>query len=140
MADQKPDEALTLLKPYIQDISDTGYRASWLASIIYIDKKQYDKAKAVIEEHPKLSQDPLGKEGLARIALLQGNTELADKLYAEIENQSAEALSYFARKAYAQKDWKKAQELTEKLVLLFPDNLILRANLNQILEESKKNK
>lgn len=137
IADQKPEEALAVLKPFLTDTSDMGYRASWLTSVVYADKHEYDKAKEVIEAQPKLANDPLGKEALARIALLQGNADLADKLYMQLRDQSPEAMSYLARKAFAEKDWKRAQELTEQLLMMFPDSPILRDNLNKIMEEQE---
>lgn len=137
IADKKPDEALVVLKPFLDDQTDIGYRATWLTSVIYVDKQDFAKAKEIIESRPKLAEDPLGKEALARIALLQGNTELADQLYTQLQDQSPEAMSYLARKAYADKDWKRAQTLTEQLLLMFPDSPILRDNLSRIVEEQK---
>lgn len=137
IADNKPDEALKILTPYLNDKTDLGYRASWLASVIYADKQEYDMAKKIIMAQPKLADDAIGKEALARIALLQGNEELADQLYSQLQDSSPEAMSYLARKAFADKNWNKAQELTEKLLLMFPDSPILRDNLNKIVEEQK---
>lgn len=134
LASQKPDEVLATLKPFLADRSEIGYRASWLTSLAYLEKQDYNKAKEAIEDQPKLAGDPLGKEALARIALLQGDTRLADIIYSQIENESPEAMSYLARKAFANRDWARAQELTQKLIQLFPDNTTLRDNLNQILE------
>ena len=135
IANNKLDDALTVLTPYLDDKTDFGFRASSLVSVIYVQKQEYDKAKAVIEAQPKLADDLFGKEALARIALQQGDVELADKLYNQLQDQSPEAMSYLARKAFADKDWSRAQELTEKLLLLFPDSPILRENLSKILEE-----
>lgn len=137
LADKKLDEALAILEPYTKQQDDSGYRASWLVSVIYADKQEFDKAKQTIEAQPKLAQDPMGKEALARIALLQGNTALADSLYTQLQDQSPEALSYLARKAFTEKDWEKARTLTEQLLLTFPDSPILRDNLNKIIEEQK---
>jgi hypothetical protein len=97
-------------------------RAAWLISLIHIDRGQYTEAKAIIEGQPKLADNVTGKETLARIALLEGNNELANKLYLAIEKVSPEAKSYLARKAFIEKDWKTARELTEDLLRQYPTN------------------
>lgn len=119
--------------------SDIGFRAAWLLSLSYIEKKEYDKAKTTIEEQPRLAQDVLGKETLARIALLEGKEDLADQLYSKIEDKSAEAKSYLARRAFQEKNWKKARELTETLLKEFPNNPLLHENLKKITEQQKQN-
>jgi hypothetical protein len=138
LADKKFDEGLAVLTPYLNDQTDLGYRAAWIASLIYVEKKDYTKAKETIDAQPKLAQDPLGVEGLARIALLQGNEKQAARLYESIAEQSPEALSFLARKAYAEKNLPLAEELTQRLVIMLPDNVVIRQNLEQIKEEARK--
>lgn len=140
LADKSPDLALKAIDPYLKEESELGYRASWLASLIYVEKGEYKRAKEVIEAQPKLSEDVLGKEGLARIALLEGNADLAVKLYSQLQDQSPEAMSYLARQAFAEKDWRRAQELTERLLILFPDNPVLRGNLQEIMQQQDAKK
>lgn len=132
------DAAIDKIQPLTKLHNDVGYRASWLLSLLYIDKKEYDKAKAAIEAQPQLAKDVLGQETLARIALLSGNTALADTLYSQLESKSAEAKSYLARKAFMNKDYKKAKELTQQLLIEYPTNLLVRQNMIKILEEEKK--
>jgi len=136
-ATKNTDSALVQLKKLANEQSEIGMRATWLISLIYIERGQYEQAKQVINAQPRLAQDTLGKETLARIAVLEGNGTLAIQLYSEIEDTSSEAKSYLARKAYAEKDWKKARELTEALVRQFPDNALLRENLKKIIEEQQ---
>ncbi len=130
--------ALEKLNKLAKQDSDIGYRAAWLASLIYIDKKDWKNARNTILSQPRLVNDILGKETLARIAYLEGDTSLANKLYTQIEKISPEARSYLARKAYAEKDWKRAKELTEQLIKDYPDNPMLQENLKQIAEEQTK--
>ena len=56
----------------------------------------------------------------------------ADKIYQQIENVSYEAKSYLARKAYGHKEWDKAEQFTQELMIAFPDQLKLRENLLKI--------
>lgn len=136
IANGSPDAGMEKLTPLVDDTTDVGFRAAWLVSLLQLERGQYDQAKAMITSHPRLAQDLLGKEALARIALMQGDTALADKLYGAIESQSWEAKSYLARKAYEDKNYPKAKELTELLLQEFPNNVLLRQNYQKIIEES----
>lgn len=138
IASNKPEAALGVLTKLSKEQSDIGYRASWLSSLLYIEGGKYIEAKKAIQDNPKLTQDVLGKETLARIALLQGDNEEAEKMYQEIEGQSSEAKSYLARKAFADKNWKKAKQLTEDLLKQYPTNTTLQENLKLILQEEEK--
>jgi len=75
-----------------------------------------------------------GKEILARVALLEGNTDEAARRYGQVGERSAEAMAYSARQAFAKKDWKEAHRLTLELLDRCPDELQLRANLEAIAE------
>lgn len=118
--------------------SDVGFRSAWLLSLLYLEKKQYDQARAVIKSLPRLANHSLGKESLARIALFEGNQDEAEKLYRELEATSWEAKSFLARKAFQDKDYKHALELTEALLRQFPANTVLRENYQRVQEELKK--
>ena len=130
--------AMETLKKLYKENTDVGFRSAWLLSLIYIEKKQYAEAKNAINAQPRLDKDILGQETLARIALLEGNVDLANKLYKSIEGKSSEAKSYLARKAFAEKDWKKAKELTQELLIQYPENPLLIDNMKKILEEENK--
>ncbi|MFQ5730153.1 MAG: hypothetical protein ACE5GN_07315, partial [Waddliaceae bacterium] len=133
-----PDAALEKLTPLAKSDNDIGFRSAWLASLLYIEKQNYTKARNVIYSQPKLVNDILGQEAMARIAYLEGDKPLADKLYLAIENKSVEARSYLAKKAFEEKDWERARELTEKLIRDYPDNAMLKKNLIKIIEEERK--
>ena len=132
------DAALEKLTPLTKVEGEVGYTASWLVGLIYIDKGQYDQAKSTINAQTTLSKDVLGKEMLARISLLEGNTAAAEGIYNSISTTSSEAKSYLAKKAFEQKDWKKARELTEELLRDYPTNPLLQQNLTKIIEEQGK--
>ncbi len=132
------DAALEKLNKLARNDTDIGYRSAWLASLIYIDHKDWKNARNTVIAQPRLVNDILGKETLARVAYLEGNAPLADKLYAAIEKNSPEARSYLARKAFADRDWKRAQELTQLLMEDYPDNPMLQENLNKIAVELKR--
>lgn len=133
-----PEAALKDLLPLAKDDDEIGFRAAWLASLLYIERQDYSSARTIINSQPRLVQDVLGQETLARIAHLEGNNQLADRLYRSIEAKSPEARSYLARKAYQEQDWNRARELTEQLIIDYPENPTLRDNLNRIIEQQEK--
>ncbi len=133
-----PEAGLEKLGALTNRDDDVGFRASWLVSLLYIEQEQYDDAQKIIKSHPKLAKDVVGRETIARIALLKGELEQADKLYSALETDSWEAKSYLARKAFAEQNWPRARELTETLLREFPNNMLLRKNLNRIIEEQRK--
>lgn len=85
-----------------------------------------------IKQVQNLPLSVLTQELEARIALSQGNAERADILYRILEANSSEAKSYLARKAFKEGNWDKARELTVELIALYPDNKMLKENLNKI--------
>jgi Tfp pilus assembly protein PilF len=138
IAQGNQDEALDYLLKLVKEDSDIGFRSAWLASLIYIERGQYAEAKTIIRAQPRLAKDILGQETLARIALLEGDSAQADRLYSALEKSSAEAKSYLARKAFAEKNWNRARELTEALLKQFPTNALLHDNLKKIIEEQNR--
>ncbi len=133
----KYDEALQEVAPLTQKDDPAGINASLLASLIYIEKKDFSQAKNSIQTQPKLANQLAGQEVLARIALLENNPAEAEKIYRVIASNSAEAKQYLARKAVERQDWETAKKLTEELVVEFPANVELRQILQVILEELK---
>ena len=75
------DKALEELKTLTNHESDIGYQSALMATHLYIEKKDYTKAREMIASNPQLASDLKGKEALARIAFLEGNKEVANQLY-----------------------------------------------------------
>ena len=137
LATDKPNEALEKLKTVANENSDVGSRASWLMAIIYLEQGKLDEAKDAIKAQPRLSQDILGQETLAKIEMKEGNFKEAEEIYSNIQESSLEAKSYFAHQAFRQHDLKKARRLTEELLVKYPANPVLRKNYMKILELDK---
>lgn len=138
IASHKYEPALERLKQLYKDPSEIGKRSAWLMSLIYIDLGEYKEAENTISSQPLFEKEMTGQETLARIALLQGKVDQAEKIYLSIEDRSPEAKSYLARKAFAAKDWKKARELTEDLLREYPTNTLLQENYKKIMDEQNK--
>lgn len=138
IAEGKTDRVVPELEKLKSDPSDIGARAAWLISLIDLEKGQYRKAGEAIEAHPKLSQTLQGQETLGRIAVLEGEPEIAAQIYQKIMHQSTEAKSFLVRQAYQQKNWALARELTEDLLNEFPGNVQLQENLKKIISQEKR--
>ncbi|MBA3602671.1 MAG: hypothetical protein H0W50_03320 [Parachlamydiaceae bacterium] len=128
---------LDKLQVFSQESTEKGIKASWLLSLIYIEKGEPLKAKQTIMAQGKFADSVIGKESLARIALLENYPVLATSFYESIEDVSSEAKSYLAWKAYTEKKWERARQLTEALLKIYPDNSMLKENLHKISEEEK---
>lgn len=135
----KLDAGLQKLEPIAKENSPIGARAALLSSLAYLDQGNYNRAKEIVISNPAIENDVKGQEILARISLKQQDDEQAERIYRSIIEQSTEAKSYFARKAYLNKDYSTAKKLTESLLQTDPANPILRDNYEKIVQEEKGN-
>ena len=125
-------EGTARLAPLAASDSDAGYRAAWLLAVAALKKHQPAEVARIVAAQPRLASSTTGRELLARVALVEGRLDDADRAYGAIAADSAEAKTYLARRAYARKDWPSARRYTDELLTLFPDQLQLRANLEAI--------
>jgi hypothetical protein len=137
LADNQRNKAIPRLQDLSRSDSDIGFRAAWLMSLAYLTKGDIKEASRIVNEKKSLSSSVTGKEILARIAINQGNTREADRLYGLLANESLEAKTYLARRAFVMKDWGAARKYTEDLLTYFPDMMELRENLDRIAREEK---
>jgi hypothetical protein len=129
---QDSERDLDKIKLLLKENSEESLLTSKFLIDLYLNDKDYAKAKKVIEENPKLYAMPLGKEMLARISLKEGNDAKAHELYQAILKESVEAKSFLAKKAFKEKNWKIAHQLTLELLKEYPDNKTLLENLQAI--------
>jgi hypothetical protein len=122
-------EALKRLAPLATLNSGEGFRAAYLLALDAAENRRFDAARRYVEQQPLLAADNAGKELCARLALAEGKTAEAEQIYRAIAATSVEAKTWFARRAFAQKQWKEAREWTFELLKLIPDSPQLRENL-----------
>ncbi len=122
-------EALKLLTPLASMNSGEGFRAACLLALDAAEQRHFDVARQFVERQPLLAADNSGKELCARLALAEGKTAEAEQIYRGIVATSVEAKTWFARRAFAQKQWDAARQLTHELLNLIPDSPQLRENL-----------
>lgn len=128
------DEGLLKLEELHQLPNAVGYRAAWLLSADTLKKGNHARLQTILSNQPLLQEKPAGQELLAKSAIMQGATNQAEVIYKKIVADSIEAKAYLASLAFQQKDYAKARELTELLILTLPDELSLRDNLEQIAQ------
>ena len=109
--------------------SDVGFRAAWLLAMASLEKGETIAAKQAIDQQPRLAQSPIGRELMARIAVIDGKTTEATRLYASMVQESSEAKVWLARQAYEEKRWEDARRLTIELAAAHPETLQFRENL-----------
>ncbi len=124
-------EAIKILTSLKNENNQLSNRSRRLLGKLYTDLKHYDMAKEVILEDTSVAESVSGKETLAKIALQQGRIADAENIYNEIQQNSGEARSYLARKGILEKDWEKAKALTVLLIHEYPNNQVLRDNLEK---------
>ena len=134
LADQQVEPGLSLLASIASGPSDAAYRAAWLTTLAELDRRKPAIARQRLETNPRLAKSVAGREIAARIALAETNRTEATRLYTALASESAEARAYLARTAFAAKDYPTARRYTEELITLFPDELQLRSNLDEILK------
>lgn len=123
----------------IYTVNDSnGRKAALLLGQFLLDHNNIKDAKKALMTHPALANEIAAKEILARIAIQEGDLKKAYKLYLELENDSSEARSFLARKAFNERNWERAKQLTEDLIEAHPDNTVLKDNLSKIIAEQKK--
>lgn len=115
-----------------------GYLAAQQLSKLYLEQNNVKAAKETILAQPLLANDVRGKEMLARIAIMEGNPDMATAFYTDIVEESPEAKSFLMRKAYTDKDWAKARQLAEELLAQHPDSQQLQENLQRIILEQRR--
>lgn len=125
-------EGMAELAKLAPEASEVGYRASWILALLFLEQNRLSEAERLIVAQPRLSADTTGVEILARIALAKGDKSKSQRLYERIANTSMEAKASLARSAFQQKDFNRAEQLTEELVQQYPDEMQLRENLNAI--------
>lgn len=115
--------------------NSSGRRAARQLAVIMYQKKDYAGAKVALSHQPKVANSLKGQELQARIALAEGNDEDATKFYTAIESSSIEAKSFLAKKAFEEKNYRRAYLLTEELLKTNPNSEVLKSNLNKLLQE-----
>lgn len=128
----------TLLSTLAHEPNDSGKKAAWELALQAFEKNDYAEAKSLLALQPDLAQSTPGIELLARIALNTDQPDEAAALYAQIESTSLEAKSFLAKKAFADKDLRKAYTLTEELLKADPSNPTLKQNLAKIVAELER--
>ena len=123
------ETGMVLLEKLAVLTSDVGFRAAWLLAMASLEDGETTAAKQAIAQQPRLAQSPIGHELMARIAVIEGKTTEATRLYASMVQESSEAKVWLARQAFKEKRWEDARRLTIELTAAHPETLQFRENL-----------
>lgn len=128
-AEKRLPEAFAELESIATHDSDSGQRAAWLLALGFIESNDLNRARRVIQGQRRLALSASGRALLARIALLSGSAGEAERMYQAIADESIEAGTFSARRAFERREWDAARRHTEALMKRLPDELQLRENL-----------
>lgn len=129
---EKQEEGLNRLTSIIADDSAAGERAAFLLILKHLEKAELDEAEAIWNQQKRFSDSQQGAELLARIAVMNGDLERAEKAFLPWKEVSVEARLFFAKKAFDSGDFDRAEAITKELVHELPLNQQFKNNLEQI--------
>lgn len=129
--------AFNYLRALYTQKSASGQRAALLLAQFLFDHDNPQDAKKALQAQPALGKELAAQELLARIALAEKDLKKAYSIYLSIENESLEAKSFLARKAFVDKEWTRARQLTESLLKEYPNHPVLTGNLEKIIAEER---
>ncbi len=115
-----------------------GYRAAWLLSLAQLEARQITSAEQTVLRNKQLLGSVAGKEILAKTALARNQIPQAEKIYTSIASQSIEAKVFLAKLAYDNKQFDRAEQITDQLILAAPDEMQFRKNMQAIQEARRK--
>lgn len=110
-------------------------RAAWSLALAELDRGNAAEAGRWVRVNPELLASVAGREILARIALVEGKPDEALRVYRDLGEQSADAMIYLSKLAFAEKNWPEARNWTGKLARRFPAEPQFRKNLLRIDDE-----
>jgi hypothetical protein len=140
LARKEIEAATQLLAPLAKETSEPAFRAAWLLATHALEQRAFARARECVLEQPALRAHALGRELLARTAILSGDEPEAKRIYESLGADSIEAATFLARRSFAARDWTAARRWTEALIARLPDEMQLRANLAAIDTEQAKEK
>ncbi len=124
--------AFETLLPIYHDKNDIGVEATLLITPFFLANDNVTAAKEAILNQPSLANEVVARELLARAFFLEGDTDTAYRLYLSLEGRSIEAKSFLAHKAFSDKDWGRARQLTLELLEVYPNSRALQENLKSL--------
>jgi hypothetical protein len=126
------DQGMKKLEIIAATDSPHASRAAWSLAMAELDRGNTAKARKWVVGSPELQASARGKEILARSALVEGATDEAVRIYRELGTESADAMIYLSKQAFADKNWKEARKWTGELARRFPTEPQFRKNLLSI--------
>ncbi|MCX6878499.1 MAG: hypothetical protein NTW21_32495 [Verrucomicrobia bacterium] len=131
------DRGLAVLHTLAAGTSPHASRASWTLALAELDRGNSAKARQLTLAAPTLAASVPGREILARIALAEGTRAETLRIYQELGEQSADAMIFLSKEAFAAGDFDQAWKWTAKLAQRFPEQPAFRRNLLAIDSAAK---
>jgi Tfp pilus assembly protein PilF len=134
------DQGLALLQQIANSPSPIASRAAWTLALAELDRGKPAQARQITMAAPGLAASVPGREILARIALAESARAETLRIYQELGEQSADAMIFLSKEAFAAGDFEQARKWTSKLAQQFPEQPAFRKNLLEINAAAKRTK
>jgi Tfp pilus assembly protein PilF len=134
------DQGLASLQKIADGNSPHASRAAWVLALAELDRGNPAKARVITLAASGLAASVPGKEILARIALAEGARAETVRIYQELGDQSADAMIFMSKEAFAAGDFGQARKWTAALAQRFPEQPEFRQNLIEIDSAEKSHK
>jgi Tfp pilus assembly protein PilF len=134
------DQGLALLQQIANGTSPLASRAAWTLALAELDRGKPAQARQITLASPGLAASVPGREILARIALAEGARAETLRIYQELGEQSADAMIFLSKEAFAAGDFEQALKWTARLARQFPEQPAFRQNLLEIHAAAKRAK
>lgn len=126
-----------MLKQLAAFETPVGSRAAEVLTRDYLKKAEFAKAREALGLNKTFFQTNEGQKLLATVSLTTGDLMTAEAIFGRMESSSLEAKSYLANKAFQNRDYHLAYQLTLELLKENPENGELRENLKKIALSAK---
>ncbi len=131
------DKGMASLNEVSGGSSPQASRATWTLAFAELDRGNTAKAREITLSSKELAESVPGKEILARAALAEGKRDETVRIYTELGEQSADAMIFLSKEAFAAKNYADARKWTLLLTRRFPEQPGFRENLIKIEEAEK---
>jgi len=123
------EQGLVILQTLAAGQSPYASRAAWTLALAELDRGNSAKARQITLASSALAASVQGKELLARAALAEGSRPETLRIYQELGDQSADAMIFMSKEAFAAGDFEQARKWTILLARRFPEQLQFRENI-----------
>lgn len=128
------DAGVAALNRIATGASPLASRALWTLALTELDRGNTAQAREMTLANASFAESTQGQEILARAALALGDRKESVRIYEKLGDQSADAMIFLSKEAFAAGNFAEARKWTSALARRFPEQPEFRKNLIKIDE------